>query len=89
MSPFFEGEDLGGQGRVAHLGSEETNQYSATRERLLASRRCEQRLYEENLNGEKGLRSYPELCPSITSAITRAVIGASRIPSRKCPVATK
>ncbi len=29
MSPFFEGEDLGGQGRVAHLGSEETNQYSA------------------------------------------------------------
>lgn len=36
MSPFFEGEDLGGQGRFAHLGSEETNQYSAMGGGLLA-----------------------------------------------------
>src|SRR5271167_2775797 len=41
----------------------------------------------ENLAGENGLKSWLQLVPVITSAITWAVIGARRIPSRKWPVA--
>lgn len=42
----------------------------------------------QNLAGEKGMRSYSGVCPSITAAIMSAVMGARRMPSRKWPVAT-
>jgi hypothetical protein len=42
-----------------------------------------------NLEGENADRSCSGLRPSMTAAITSAVTGARRMPSRKCPVAMK
>jgi hypothetical protein len=44
--------------------------------------------YYENLVGLKGVRSWVGGAPVIASAMTCAVIGARRMPSRKWPVAT-
>ncbi len=40
-------------------------------------------------SAENGVMSYSGLFPAMTCAITYAVMGARRMPSRKCPVATK
>ena len=46
------------------------------------------RRYTWNLASQNGVRSCSGVRPSITAVMTSAVIGASRMPSRKWPVAT-
>src|SRR5215469_4799454 len=45
--------------------------------------------FHSNLVGENGSRSYEHGSPPTTCAMARVVMGVSRIPSRKWPVATK
>src|ERR1700756_1939844 len=48
-----------------------------------------QPLHSANRAGENAEMSYSGFAPVTTCAITCAVTGVSKIPSRKCPVATK
>src|SRR5579864_7219042 len=89
--------DLGRQSRrtLQDSGSrvQETNQYSANLGEAFTTEgteihRGEYVESQKNLAGENGARSNSGVRPSTTAAITSAVIGARRMPSRKWPVAT-